>query len=804
MFREYLKLIFRQFSRSKIYTVINVVGLTVAMTAALLIYSHVVKEWKTDRFHQNGADIYRVTEKSVYSQSWEAAMPAQIGPYAKAEFPGIKEFVRVVQRPDYGVKRVEDREFSSGNICVFTDKQFFSVFTFPLLTGNVAEDWGKDWIVVSKQYAEKHFGNGDPLGQLVVLKDLFYNEDKGREFRVVAVMDDIPAHSTLQAGWVADFSDMEKTRFDSWGMHGALTYFVLDKNCDIPVIETGIPEMIEKNYHWSKANERKIKLQPLEEVYFHSGHISEELLHGSWKLNLILCGITLLVLLLAFGNYLIIKIAGLNNHIGGMALQRCLGANNRHLCGQVLTETGINVLIALFFSVLLALALHPWFVGIISPKAPYSLYFSLSGMLGFSLLIMLLAGMIGMFLFSYVFRRVNHGTIKGITQAKAGGFDLKTGLSFVQMCIFCSLLCCAVVLNRQMSFIKNRQLGFDNKQVICFSWPASDFKTKNIDAVRSEFMQDPDIIAFSNGFQLPMLDEDPGDLTVAGEPDKTVNAYMVHGDAEYLSTYRIKLLEGRGINRTSYPVEGETFFQTRPDLLREILVNRKFTEQLGVKNPVGTVLQAGKYRKYLIVGIVDDFHFEPLYEPVKPMFIIYDMPFLSSSMLVRYSDGKRQSVLDKLEKRYQDRFSNSTFSYTEYDYSQLYDRDIALVRLIDIFTLIAVFVGGMGIFAFSMFMAESRTKEVALRKINGAGEWQIVGLLNRSFIIRVLVACAVGLPLAHYALTKWLEGFAYKSELSWWIYAGVTLVCIVLVVAIITWQTWRAATVNPVEALKNE
>lgn len=802
MFREYLKLIFRQFSRSKIYTVINIAGLTVAMTAALLIYSHVMKEWKTDRFHRNGENIYRVTKKSVYSQNWEALTPAQYGPYAKAEFPGIKEFVRVVQLPGYNVKRVDEKEYSSGNACFFTDKQFFSVFTFPLIVGNIAEDWGKDWIVVSKEQAKKYFGATNPLGQVVMLKNPHDNTDNGKEFRVVAVMDDMPAYSTLQAGWVVDFSDFEKKRFDTWGMHGALTYFLLDKNTDIPAIETGIPEMVEKNYHWSKANENQVKLQPLRDVYFHSGHISEQLLHGSWKLNLILCGITLLVLSLAFGNYLLIKLAGLNNHIGNMALQRCLGANNRHLCGQILTETAISVLIALFFSVMLGLALHPWFVGIISPKAPYSLYFSLPETVVFLLLIILLVGMTGIFLFTYAFQRINRHTIKGITMVKAGRFDLKTALSLVQMCIFCSLLCCAVVLNRQMSFIKNRQLGFDNSQVINFSWPLS--SKDNLDIVRSEFIQDPDILAFSNGYELPLFDDSPGTLAVAEDPEKNVSAYMVHGDAEYLSTYRIKLLEGRNINKKSYPVDGESFFDTRPDCLREILVNRKFTEQLGLKNAVGTVLQLEKYHKFLIVGIVDDFHFEPLYEPVKPMFIVYDMPFRSYSMLVRYNDGKRQAVLDKLQKRYQDKFPNSTFSYQEYDYSQLYDRDIALVRLIDIFTLIAVFVGGMGIFAFSMFMAESRTKEVALRKINGAGEWQIVALLNRSFVVRVLVACAVGLPLAHYALTKWLEGFAYKSELSWWIYAVVTVVCVLLVIAIITWQTWRAATVNPVEALKSE
>ena len=234
-------------------------------------------------------------------------------------------------------------------------------------------------------------------------------------------------------------------------------------------------------------------------------------------------------------------------------------------------------------------------------------------------------------------------------------------------------------------------------------------------------------------------------------------------------------------------------------------MNEELARRLGKKEVLGSLLKLGDgFRTFRIVGVVKDFHFLPLYEKIQPMVIAYELPLLSYSISVRYREGCRQKVIGHLQQLYEERFPGMAFRYTEYEFSQLYNRDTALVKMIHIFTAIAILVGGMGILAFSMFMAESRRKEVALRKVNGAGVGQIILLLDRQFLGRILLACAIGLPIAHHLMTLWLRGFAYRTELPVGLYLGVAVTCVVFVLLTVTWQIFRAARINPVDVLKNE
>lgn len=796
---EYFKLIIRRFSRNRVYTIINIGGLAIALTAALLIYSHVVKEWQTDRFHENGKTIYRLTLKSSYAQNWSSYTSAPMGPYTMEAYPGVKNFVRVLQTDDHIVRRVTDTEFSNHIRCIYTDRQFFDMFTFPLLAGTVRGN-DSDWVVVSRSFANRFWSDKSPVGELLVLKNLWEVDDKGKEFRIVAVMEDFPVASTLQADIVADFSNMEKKQYNSWGMYGINTYFQLGGNAALEPIEKGIPRIVENNYHWIKASEFVVKLQPIEDIYFGSAHIQEDIPHGSKRLNSILCGITLLILILASCNYIMIKISGFNKNAASLAVQRCFGAGNRYLYRQIMGETGFHLATALILAVVLTLFLHPFFVQILALKSPYTFHFSIGEATVFITLLVLFAICIASVLFFYIFQRLDRKGIKANLVSFGSKWEVKKILSLTQMCIFCTLLCCSIVLIRQMDFVKERQLGFDSGHVVQLQWLDN---RVNMETLKSELKNHPDVVAVSNGFSLPLIGDNPGTIFSEDHPGQGIEAYMIHGDADFLNTYQIKLSEGRGIRKDSYPAEREDFFTVRSDVCAEVVVNRKFAEQLNVENPLGTILKDHS-RKMKIVGITEDFHFLPLYEATQPMYIIYDVPFLTSSVLIRYREGKRQEVMDYLKRKYDEQFEGAVFLSREYNFSELYNKDVAVVKLINVFTFIAIFIGSMGIFAFSMFMAESRRKEIALRKVNGAGEWQIIGLLNRNFVMRVLLACGIGLPIADYMMKKWLESFAYKVELNIEIYLLVIMISVVLVLTIITWQIWKAATVNPVDVLKQD
>lgn len=259
--------------------------------------------------------------------------------------------------------------------------------------------------------------------------------------------------------------------------------------------------------------------------------------------------------------------------------------------------------------------------------------------------------------------------------------------------------------------------------------------TADLESVRQEIRNaDPDILTYTNGDNLPLLHEDPEELSPDDQPDLKIKAYFIHGDAYYLPTYRIELAEGRNIEAESYPRIAEDFLRAEPKGFPEILVNEEFARRLG-KKEVWKLAEIGGWIPdipYRWSG--QGFPFLPLYEKIQPMVIAYELPLLSYSISVRYREGCRQKVIGHLQQLYEERFPGMAFRYTEYEFSQLYNRDMALVKMIHIFTAIAILVGGMGILAFSMFMAESRRKEVALRKVNGAGVGQIILLLDRQFL----------------------------------------------------------------------
>lgn len=787
----------------QIYTLINVVGLTVAIVAAWLIYSHIVKEWNTDRFHVQSKNIYRAILKPDYAPTWEAWTCGPLGPYTKAGLPGIADFVRVYQNSYYDLKPLDSQSYISGENIILTDKQFFDIFSFPLEIGNNEMPWGEDWMIISRKAAHRFFGNENPVGKIFRVKLSNDDKDLGKDFRVVGVMRDFPAASTLQADYVLDFTYLAKDRFQYWGMHGLYTYFLLEENSDIPAIEAGIPQLIEKNYPYLKASEMQYCLQPLEDIYFNDSSIGYDFPRGSVRLNIILTGITLLILLLAFANYLIIAMAQLYVRANGIVIQRCLGAGWGRLLGQIFMETGVYVGLALLIATLLLPVLHPAFVRVISPWQCYSLTLGVGDILLFLGIILLFTLGVGGILTGWVFRRLNRCSIRTVLQGAGGKIDVKTILSVIQIGIFMALFFCSVVLMRQMDFVRNRQLGFETREVIHFNW--RDWEG-HIQGLRPLLASNPDILSLSNGEELPLLGEGGRNMRISGQPDRSFKAWQIHGDADYLRTYRIPLVAGRNIDRESYPAKAKDFSIYRPDNIPEILINQEFARQIGTGEQVlGTLVRGEKEEGwYRVVGIVQDFHFLPLYQSIKPVFILYDIPSVSSSMLVSYRPGKRQSVLAYLRKIYETRFPNSDFQSTEYNFSRLYERDMALVKLIHIFTFMALLIGGMGIFAFSMFIAEKSRREVALRKVGGASTAQILLLLNMRFIWKIWIAALVGLPIAYYGMSQWLMGFAYRIELSVWMYAGVILVSLLLVILIISWQVKKAAHVNPVEVLKGE
>ncbi|MCR9013256.1 ABC transporter permease [Gabonibacter chumensis] len=788
-----LKFICRNLSRHRLYTVINITGLFIAFTAALLMYGYVVKEWRTDRFHENKEDIYRVTFQKAGNEFWESEFCSPMAEQARQEIPGVKNFVRVTAPQTLLVKPENSREYTPENPCRYADFQLFQVFSFPLVQGDTQIP-RKYWIVISEKMARKYFGKENPLGKEITIKKT--NDDLGIPYHIAGIMKNIPDRSSIQADFILDFSVIEWTYRYAQG-NSCNTFLQIDKNVSVSDIEKAIPDL---EFRLSGDPEyysnRITRLQPLKELHLHSGHIREfepAFILGSPQFNLTLSGITLLILFLAACNYLMIKLAQIHRQANTFTLQKCLGAENRHILLRIMQETGIHLCIASLFTLIGVYLLHPHFVLIISPIHVYTFHLSIVESVGFLIILLLFTICVGGILYLHYAREIREQKIK---KENSSSIDLKKMLMFIQICIFGALLFCSVVLFRQMAFIRNKPMGFDSQNVLCIEWEGY----KGTSSIKEELLRHPDILSVSNGRPLPIGNWSSFKTFAAERPETIIDAYVLLGDLDYIDTYRIELVEGRKFLSN---LKAEERFRNSPVQEAEVVVNQKLVKQLDLKQPIGSILDYG-FSTLKIVGIVNDFHYESLYQPIKPVIIGCDLLGFDWNLSIRYREGKRNEVVDYIHKLYRKRFPIALFHYSEYPYSQLYEKDIAFVRLIYIFTGLALFIGGMGIFAFSVFMAENKRKEIALRKVNGASEREVVRLLNSIFLRQIIGACLISLPIAYFGCKKWLEGFAYKTDMTIGLYIGVVVTTILIVMLTTNWQIVRAARANPVETLKKE
>lgn len=794
MYTTCLKLIFRQFSRSRIYAVINVGGLAIAFAVALLIYGYVMKEWQTDRFHSNGESLYRATYLSPGSDVWYSAFCSPMGENAKKEIPGVKEFVRIVAPQTFLVRQESSGEFLVELGCLYTDPQFFSVLDFPLVAGEIGRETAPNWVVISERAARKYFGEVPAVGKTLVLRMPQIPEDL--VYHVAAVMKDMPTRSSLQTDLLLDFKQVEWMY--GYGVGNALTTLLqLDEHADAVAVGKAISEMEGRYSDYEKQLNKTVVLQSFRNVYLHSEHLrdyEEVFRYGSRRFNYILSGVAFLILLLASCNYLMIKLAQLHKNTGMYAIQKCFGAGNRIMRKQVYLEIGVHLLSALLLAVWLGRAVHPWFMGIVSSGHPYEWGLTVMEGVLFGGIVLLFIGVMGYLLSAWMLRRLDRNGIKNAVSRTTGKWDLKQVLLVGQMCIFCGLFFASLLLSQQMDFVQNKPMGYDNRNILCVEWPGNESVFL---PAKDELLRHPDILAVTNGRSLPYKGTVSYEVCDVNQPGRKVKARLLLGDADYLATYSMHLAEGRNYRRN----ENQKRYYNGSGKPGEAVINRKMVRELGLENPVGKVLSYGN-STVTVVGVVDDFHYKSLYQAVEPVILGAHLPGFENTLNIRYREGKRQEVLDYLQKYYRDNYMEIMLRYTEYSYTDLYARDLALAKMIHFLTVLAILISAMGILAFSMFVAESRRKEVAMRKINGATEWQVVGLLNRGFVRKMFGACFVGLPVAYGLMVYWLQGFAYRVEIHWWLFVLDAGICLLLVLLVSTWQTRKAALQNPVDALK--
>jgi putative ABC transport system permease protein len=800
MLKNFLKLALRNLMRHKAYSAINILGLAIGITCCFLIVLYVINELSYDRFHEHRDQIYRATIEMNYGgQNMKmAAAMAPLGPALKEEFPEVISTVRIFPMQEVlisrGEKRFREKSF------FFADSTVFDVFTFPLVMGNPATVLcDPHSIVISQEMASKYFGDEDPVG-----KELTY--ENHYIFTVTGILKKVPHQTQIKADFFASYGsmyDLEGLSLNSWGRGGAaITYFLLDKGVDPQQFQEKLPDMMKKYAGDFLASIFTIHIQPLKDIYLHSNFQGDLDQSGDITYVYLFSAIAVLILLVACINFMNLTTARSIHRAREVGMRKTLGAHRAQLIRQFLGES----LTVAFFSVLVAVALLeislPYFNNFIEKEltlgGPYAIWI-LPGLIGTVLVVGLVAGSYPAL---YLSRFQPAKILKGGSMLGSSKSVLRRMLVVFQFAVSIGLIFATVVILSQLSYAKNKSLGFDKEHVLLLTVNDQTVE-QQYESLRQEFLRNPSILSVSATQTAPAAGQFlKQGVEAEGIPtDQIPTMFSVYADFDFIQTMGMEIAAGRNFSKEFSTDKNAAY------ILNETAVKTLgWTEQealgkvFSIRAKKQELKQQGK-----IIGVVKDFHLQSLHEVIEPLFIAIQ-PRNFSIVLVRISSNDIPGTLEFLEKTWNRLVPTSPFEYSFADdkFAESYRADRKFSHIITIFSILAILIACMGLFGLSTFAVEQRTKEIGIRKVLGASIANIIGHLSREFIILVVVANVIAWPIAYYGMNKWLQNFAYHINIHWLMFVSSAILALAIAFATMSFQTIRAAVANPVNSLRYE
>ncbi|GAB3895756.1 ABC transporter permease [Spirosoma agri] len=794
MLRNYLKITVRTLWKNKLFSGLNIVGLGIGMAAVWLMVLYVSDELSYDRFHTNANRIVRVTHFAEWPGG-NLKLASTSAPYASAlqnDYPEIEKTVRIVPEGG-GTLTVKNKKIDVGDI-YFTDKTIFDVFTFPFLYGDPVTALAKPQsIVLTKSIAETLFGEArKAIGQVVEFDNHFPNT-------VTGVMDDVPANSHLQ---FRALRSLPSNYTNGWQSFELYTYLLLTKESDYKALEAKLPGFYQKyvKKEMGEINYR-MELQPLTSIHLHS-HLDYELgPNGNMATVSIFGLVAALILLIACINYVNLYTARSLKRTCEVGVRKAIGSHRLQLVGQFLTESVLMTFMAGLVGVALATMTLPYF----NQMADKTLSIGGTGqrlfiVTLFALVIGALSGLYPAWLLS-TFRPV--AALKGLVGSQLGSVTFKQSMVVFQFVATVALIACSGIVYRQMEFVRHKDLGFNKEQVLTFHIDNEDVRLR-VEALKERLGQSPLIesvatasnpIGNNNIGGGSMFFEQNG---VMGSSAQVVQRFLV--DSDYLKTLEIKLVSGRSFSKSF-----------KSDLTNAVLVNETLVKKMGWKDPIGK-----RIRYYIdnekhtaearVVGAIADFHTYSLQHKIEPLVLQMPAPADRDNVYVRIQPAKTTDALAFIKSVYQtfDPTATLDFHFLDENFSKQYKAEQKQGEVLLTFTMLAVLIACLGLFGLAAFAAEQRTKEIGVRKVLGASVSSIVVMLSRDFLKLVLIAVVLATPVAWFAMHRWLQNFAYKVNIEWWVFAVAGVLAIGIALLTVSFQSVKAALMNPVKSLRSE
>ncbi len=783
MFKNYINIALRTLKRNRIYSFINIFGLAVGMAICFLVLLYVQNEFSYDRFHQKTNQIYRITTEwqiEGHSQVYQTTA-APLAPALLDEFPEVIDAVRMTRQG--AIINHKNQSFAESHIYM-VDPSFFKIFSFPLIRGNpetVLND--KNSIVLTEKSAEKYFAGEDPVGKTITFFNRF-------DFKVMGIAKNAPSNSHLNFDFLIRFdliNDFSSFNYlASWGAWNFLTYVLLQKDFPTAEFERKSVELLKK-YRGEDTNTRMLHLQPLTKINLET--------HGKISYIYFFSAIAAIILLLACINFTNLSIAQSSTRVKEVGMRKVIGAHRHQLIKQFLGESMVLTFIALPAALILVELALPSFNALFMTQLRSSYFQNLPfilSILGITVLVSLISGSYPAFYHSAL-QPVQ--SLRGESRSSTRVSLLRSLLVIFQFSISTILITSTIVIYNQMHYIHTRDLGFNKEQVVHIPIFSISLRQK-YQSVKSELIKNPNIINVSISSFFPGSHPNQSVDWEGRKEDEDFMMAWYSVDHDFMKTFGIELVQGREFSR-DYP----------SDIKSAYILNEAAAKSFGWDNAIGKqfMVERADLSMGKVVGVMKNFHFDSLHHTIQPLALVLD-PEGGRYFSLKISPKGMSSTLSSVEKRFKEFAPHVPFEFDFLDseVDELYREEQRLGKIINYLSVLAIFIACLGLLGLASFAIVQRTKEIGIRKALGASILNILTLLSKDFARLVGIANIIAWPIAYYAMSRWLQNFAFRSSLAIWIFILAAAIAFFIALFTISFQSIKAAVTNPVDALRYE
>lgn len=799
MFRNYLKTAFRNLRKNKLYSAINIFGLAAGLAACLLIGVYINHEMSYDKFNVNADRIVRATMeyKNSGTVNTTATTGTKVGPQFKRTFPAVEEYVRTFI--SHGVIKSGDKVFDEPRI-LFADDPFFKIFSFHLIEGKAPEVLNApDKIVLTQSMAKKYFGDEDAVNKTI--------SAFGKELTVSGVCEDAPQNSQIKFDFVTQFFNLGNgVKQETWWTANWITYFLLRSEKDIPQFQQQVtaymktPE-VRTDARIDGEDYLTYHIEPLTSVHLHSALEGSEP-NGSITYIYMFAIIALLILVIACANYTNLATAQSAGRTSEIGMRKVMGASKKQVFTQFIGESSIMTFLAAVLAFLLALILIPYFNNVTGKQFTASVLLQPAPIISLVLFTVLVSFFAGIYPALILSGTQVMGVLKKGFTFTGGNNILRKTLIVTQFGISAFLVIYTIIILQQMQYMQTKNLGYDKDHVLVL--PIGKSMYNNIAGLKEAFSQVTGVQSVTASYETPEYVE-WGDGIVAtdekGTHEVSLNAMPV--DLDFIKTMKMQLAAGRDFEESDFAMmdtsnNNENYHQ--PYIINETLAKKiGWTPQQAIGRKIENRADGP------VVGVVKDFNFSSLHDPIGPLLIFLGRDF-SRNFMLRIDGNDMQGTIARIEMLWKQRIIDQPFSYhfLDDDYNKLYIAEQRSSSLFSVAAGLAIVLACLGLFGLAAFSTVQRTKEIGIRRVLGANVSNITFLIAKNFLQLVGLAIIISIPIAWWAVNHWLQDFAFRINIQPYVFIATAIVIVLIALCTVGYHTVRAALSNPVESLRTE